>query len=192
VSSCFNLCPEQNQLNAERCAELGISGRVDITLGDFNKPWPAEWADAFDYIWSAEALCHAGDKTQLFGQLTRCLRKGGIVVFSDIMGSDTAEEEQLRAFTSRNATTALGRPSEYEALLKAAGLTRVAWWDNSHHLERYFRSMLSQIEAHQEQLVSQGVSQAYLDKWRASLTERADTQAAHHVFTWGVFVARKD
>jgi len=114
-----------------------------------------------------------------------------VLVFSDIMGSDDVEEELLRAFTARNATTQLGRPAEYQALIKASGLKSMAWWDNSHHLEPYFRGMLSQIDRHVQLLTENGVSVAYLDKWRASLRERADTQKEHAVFTWGVFVARK-
>lgn len=33
-ASCFNLCPQQNEVNAERCAEIGIAERVTMTLGE--------------------------------------------------------------------------------------------------------------------------------------------------------------
>jgi cyclopropane fatty-acyl-phospholipid synthase-like methyltransferase len=136
-------------------------------------------------------LCHAGDKQELLSQLAAALAPGGVLVFSDIMGADEADEAALRAFTDRNATTALGRPSGYKAALAAAGLEYVAWWDNSHHLERYFRAMLAQMEAHEAEMRAAGLSEQYLENWRASLRARADTQAASHVFAWGVFVARK-
>ncbi len=136
-------------------------------------------------------LCHAGDKGELLRELARCLAPGGVLVFSDIMGADDADEGALRAFTDRNATTALGRPGAYRTALAAAGLRVVAWWDNSHHLERYFRAMLAQMAAHEAELRAAGLSDAYLGNWRASLGARAATQAAHGVFAWGVFVARK-
>lgn len=136
-------------------------------------------------------LCHAGDKAELLSAVARCLRPGGAFVFSDIMGADDADEAALKAFTDRNATTALGRPGEYRQLLARAGLRHVAWWDNSHHLERYFRAMLAQIDAHEATMLQAGLSQAYLGKWRSSLQERAQTQAQHGVFAWGVTVARK-
>jgi len=162
-----------------------------LSAGDFNQPLPEEWTGAFDYVWSAEVLCHAGDKPELFSELARCLKPGGVFVFSDIMGADAADETALRAFTDRNATTALGRPSGYVQLMAQAGLRYTAWWDNSHHLERYFRRMLYQIEAHAGEMAGAGISEAYLANWRSSLTDRADTQRQHGVFAWGVFVCRK-
>lgn len=142
-------------------------------------------------MWSSEVLCHAGDKAELLAAVGRCLKPGGIFLFSDIMGADAADEAQLRAFTDRNATTALGRPSEYTALLGAAGMRYMSWWDNSHHLERYFRAMLAQIDSHSTEMLKAGLTEQYLNNWRSSLRERAETQAKHGVFAWGVFLARK-
>jgi SAM-dependent methyltransferase len=123
-------------------------------------------------------LCHAGDKPELFAEIGRCLKPGGVFVFSDIMGADSADEAALRAFTDRNATTALGRPSTYLQLMADARLRYMAWWDNSHHLERYFRRMLYQIETHAAEMLAAGISDAYLANWRTSLADRADTQGA--------------
>ena len=159
--------------------------------GDFNQPLPDSWTGAFDYVWSAEVLCHAGDKPELFAAISRCLAPGGVFVFSDIMGADEADETALRAFTDRNATTSLGRPRSYIELIKRVGLSYTSWWDNSIHLERYFRSMLAQMGAHEGEMLSAGLSEAYLANWVKSLTDRAETQREHAVFAWGVFVCRK-
>jgi len=209
-AQCLNICPQQNEVNRARCVELGIADKVDIALGalprsarlcapaltarragNFNDGLPAEWAANFDAVFSAEVLCHAADKATLLRAVATCLRPGGALVFSDIMGADGADEAALRAFTERNATTSLGRPSEYRAAIAGAGLRQLAWWDNSHHLERYFRAMLAQIEAHEGEMLRAGLTQRYLDDWRRSLSTRADTQAALGVFAWGVFVALK-
>ena len=54
--------------------------------------------------------------------------------------------EGAEGFTDRNATTFMGRPSMYIDFIKRVGFKYVTWWDgSSHHLERYFRNMLSQI-----------------------------------------------
>ena len=172
-------------------AHNGALTRPRAPAGNFNEPLPSEWAGAFDFVWSAEVLCHAGDKRELLAALSRCLKPGGVLVFSDIMGADDADERALRAFTDRNATTALGRPEAYRQAIAAAGLRQVAFWDNSHHLERYFRAMLAQIDRHEGEMRAAGLSEQYLANWRESLGARADTQARHGVFAWGVFVARK-
>lgn len=209
-AQCLNICPQQNEVNRARCVELGIADRVDIALGAFPQPLrapaprrsrhpagnfndglPAAWAGKFDAVFSAEVLCHAADKPALLAAVAACLRPGGALVFSDIMGADGADEAALRAFTERNATTSLGRPAEYAAAISGAGLRQLAWWDNSHHLERYFRAMLAQIDAHEGAMLAAGLTERYLADWRRSLSTRADTQAKLAVFAWGVFVARK-
>ena len=187
----YNLGPGQNALNMTRCKELSIDHLVDAKVGNINDPLPEEWTDAFDAVWSCEVLCHAGDKVALFKELVRCLKPGGVFVFSDIMGADGADEKALKGFTDRNATTFMGRPSMYNEFLKDSGFKYVTWWDGSHHLERYFRNMLSQIHDNREEMTSKGITDQYLDNWVSSLTERADIQKEKGVFAWGVFVARK-
>ena len=187
----YNLGPGQNEHNLRTCKELGIDHLVDAKVGNINEPLPEEWTNAFDAVWSCEVLCHAGDKVALFKELTRCLKPGGVFVFSDIMGADGADEKALKGFTDRNATTFMGRPSMYIDFLKESGFKYVNWWDGSNHLERYFRNMLSQIAENREEMKSKGITDQYLDNWVSSLTERADIQRDKGVFAWGVFVARK-
>jgi len=187
----YNLGPQQNELNMKRCKELKIDHLVDAKVGNINNPLPEEWTGKFDGVWSCEVLCHAGDKVALFKELYRCLKPGGIFVFSDIMGADGANEKALRGFTDRNATTFMGRPSMYIDFIKDSGFNYMTWWDGSHHLERYFRNMLSQIHDNRKQMNEAGVPDPYLDNWVSSLTERADIQGEQGVFAWGVFVARK-
>ena len=127
----------------------------------------------------------------LFKELVRCLKPGGVFVFSDIMGADGADEKALKGFTDRNATTFMGRPSMYIDFIKESGFKYVTWWDGSNHLERYFRNMLSQIAENRPEMNAKGISDQYLDNWVSSLTERADIQKEKGVFSWGVFVARK-
>lgn len=187
----YNLGAGQNAMNMERCKQLGIDHLVDAQVGNINDPLPAEWTNKFDFVWSCEVLCHAGDKVALFKELSRCMKPGGIFVFSDIMGADGADEKALKGFTDRNATTFMGRPSMYIDFLKDSGLKYVTWWDGSNHLERYFRDMVHQINTNRAEMISKGITDQYLNNWLSSLTERADIQKEKGVFAWGVFVARK-
>jgi SAM-dependent methyltransferase len=41
-------------------------------------------------------LCHAGDKVFTIKEVKRCLKPGGVFVFSDLMGADDADEKALR------------------------------------------------------------------------------------------------
>lgn len=99
--------------------------------------------------------------------------------------------ESLRAFTDRNATTFMGRPSGYLSAGKAAGLQYVQFTDLSHHLEKYFHCMCVNINEGRAEMESKGVPSAYLDNWLSSLTDREEIQKKEGVFSWGVFVFRK-
>jgi len=111
-------------------------------------------------------------------------------VFTDIMGADGADEKALKDFTDRNATTAMARPSQYLDWLKAAGFCHVGFFDGSGHLLPYFSAMLKVCHDQGKKMVADGVPQAYLDKWIASLTDRVAIQGDSAVFAWGLFSAR--
>ena len=189
--TCFNLGPNQNELNRARAETLGIGSKLTIKQGDLNAPLPKEWENSFDAVHSCEVFCHAANKEKLLKELYRVLKPGGAIVFSDIMGADEANEESLRAFTDRNATTFMGRPSKYLAAAKAAGFQYVQFADLSHHLEKYFHCMCTNINEGRAEMEKKGVPSAYLDNWLQSLTDREEIQKKEGVFSWGVFVFRK-
>jgi SAM-dependent methyltransferase len=74
----YNLGAGQNAMNMERCKELGIDHLVDAQVGNINEPLPVEWTGKFDFVWSCEVLCHAGDKVALF--------KAGAVIWTILYG----------------------------------------------------------------------------------------------------------
>lgn len=178
-------------MNLARCKELGIADKVDCVVGNLNNPLPEEWTGKFDFVWSCEVFCHAGDKVEVMQEIKRILKPGGIFVMSDIMGSDHAEEKALKDFTDRNATTAMARPSQYLQHAKDAGLTYVTYWDNSNNMEKYFADMLSQAIKHKEDMMKENVPEQYINNWIQSLTSRVQVQKETGVFAHGVFVLRK-
>ena len=127
-TQCFNLGPEQNKMNMVECERLGIADKVTTHVGNLNDPLPEEWTGRFDFVWSCEVFCHAGDKPALLTEIARVLKPGGILVFSDLMGADKADEKQLRAFTDRNATTSMGRPKQYLEAIDKGGLDYMMWY----------------------------------------------------------------
>lgn len=185
-----NISPEQNKMNLEEAEKLGVV--VSAELLNFNDGLPDEWTNKFTHILSCEVLCHAADKAALFSELHRVLQPGGAFVFTDIMGANGANEQVLKDFTDRNATTKMARPSEYTALLETAQFSQVSYCDFSPHLVHYFQSMVDQIEAHRQDMLDEGVAQAYLDKWMTSLKARVEMQREHAVFAWGIFTCRKE
>lgn len=187
-----NIAEEQNRMNLEQAAALGVGELVDVTLCNFNDGLPAEWSNTFTHVISCEVLCHAANKAELFQEVKRILKPGGAFLFTDIMGADGADEKILKDFTDRNATTKMARPSEYLQLLNDQGFLQTSFLDFSPHLVHYFQSMVDQVTKGHDEMIAEGVAEAYLDKWMTSLTSRVETQAKHKVFAWGIFAARLD
>jgi len=187
-----NISPEQNKMNLEEAAKLGVGELVDVKLCNFNDGLPEDFTGKFTHVISCEVLCHAASKPDLFKDLKRVLKPGGAFVFTDIMGADGADEKVLKDFTDRNATTKMARPSEYLEMLKESGYKQGSFLDFSPHLEHYFQSMVDQINKHRDAMLSEGCSEAYLAKWMESLTSRVDIQKNHKVFAWGIFTSRLD
>lgn len=187
-----NISPEQNKMNLDEAKKLGIDQLIEVDLCDFNDGLPSEWAGKFTHIVSCEVLCHAASKSTLFNDLKKCLVPGGAFVFTDIMGADGADEKELKDFTDRNATTKLARPSEYLTLLKETGYINGSFIDFSNHLLLYFKSMLNVCIDKKDEMLTKGITEAYLAKWVESLSSRVEIQERAGVFAWGIFTARID
>ena len=187
-----NISPEQNKMNMEEAARLGVGELVDVKLANFNEGLPQDWTEKFTHVMSCEVLCHAADKDALFQEIKRVLVPGGAFVFTDIMGADGADEKVLKDFTDRNATSKMARPSEYLAQLDKNGLIEPSFYNFSSHLVFYFQSMLDQVNKHKEDMMKEGVAEAYLANWIESLTSRVQIQKEHKVFAWGFFGCRKE
>ena len=187
-----NISPEQNKMNLEEAAKVGVSELVSVELLNFNDGLPADWTGKFTHVMSCEVLCHAADKDALFQEIRRCLVPGGAFVFTDIMGADGADEKVLKDFTDRNATSKMARPSEYLQMLDKNGFIEPSFYNFSSHLVHYFQSMVDQVNKHKEDMMKEGVAEAYLSNWTTSLTSRVEIQKNHKVFAWGFFGCRKD
>lgn len=189
----FNISAEQNDMNRAEAERLGISSQISISAGNFNDESfpPADLLHKFTHIVSCEVLCHAASKPNLLKALSDMLVPGGVLVFTDIMGADGADEKALKYFTDRNATMKMARPSDYLAQLKDAGYVHIGFWDGSYHLEHYFKAMLNVCLEKTEEMVANGVPRTYLDKWIDALSGRCEVESKEHVFAWGIFSARK-
>lgn len=185
----LNLCPDQNA-DARRLAEHhGVQARVRFHEADFDAPWP-DLPEDIDAVWSQEALCHSTDKAALLGRIAGRLAPGGVLAFTDVLASERASAEDLRAFTRLNATTSLARASDYRQMLAVAGFELQTHTDLTVHLERTFEAMLHEVRVAGRDLVDQGVTRAHLERYEASLEQRI-RDAADSPLAWGAFVARR-
>lgn len=184
--TCADLCAHHNRENETLAASLGLADRIRTWTGSFEK-MPVEWAGKFDLAWSQEALCHAADKAAALREIRRVLRPGGVLVFSDILLSETAPAHEAEVFSKVNALTQWSSAADHLRDLANAGFTEAEHIDWTPHLNENFRRMRSQIEANHEHLLAQGVPAALLESFATSLDQRLAWREGS-VLEWGAFV----
>ena len=183
--TCADLCAHHHRENETLAAVLGLADRIRTWTGSFEK-MPDEWGGQFDLAWSQEALCHAADKAAALREIRRVLRPGGVLVFSDILLSETAPAREAEAFTKVNALSSWSTARDHLRDLAEAGFTETEHIDWTPHLGENFRRMRSQIDAYRDQLLSQGVPSALLESFATSLDQRLAWREGS-VLEWGAF-----
>lgn len=185
--TCADLCPHHNRENETLAASLGLADRIRTWTGSFEE-MPEEWGGKFDLAWSQEALCHAADKPAALREIRRVLRPGGVLVFSDILLSETAPAHEAEVFSKVNALTQWSSAADHLRDLANAGFTEAEHIDWTPHLNENFRRMRSQIEANRDRLLAEGVPVALIERFAISLDQRLAWREGS-VLEWGAFVA---
>jgi SAM-dependent methyltransferase len=184
--TCVDLCPHHHRENETLAYTLGIQDRIRTWTGSFEK-LPDDWAGKFDLAWSQEALCHAADKAAALREIRRVLRPGGVLVFSDILLSETAPAREARVFSNVNAVTKLSSAQDHLRDLTEVGFTDTEHIDWTPHLNENFRRMRAQIDANHDRFLAQGVPATLLESFAISLDQRLAWREGS-VLEWGAFV----
>jgi 2-polyprenyl-3-methyl-5-hydroxy-6-metoxy-1,4-benzoquinol methylase len=163
--------------------EAGLADRIEVAIGDFHSidSAPGTW----DAVICQEAIIHSPDRPQVFAEVHRILRPGGVFAFSDIVTGEEADTSKVEAAFARLGASADATIGTYQAMAEAAGLEIV------HAEER-----LSDIRTHYDKLADQlGKPGSGLDAEALAAISRSISywQAALSGgdITWACFVARK-
>lgn len=97
-------------------------------------PGPLPFSDAsFDVVFSKDAMIHIPDKQDLFAEVQRVLKPGGIFTASDWMRCDDrpASAQMRHYIESEGLSFDMAPPRAYADMLAAAGFTTVALRDRN-------------------------------------------------------------
>ena len=120
----LELSPSALRVGRARAASLGIEALLAVQEADLNEPLPFE-PNSFDAAMSLDVVLHLRDRSKLFSEVAKLLRRGGKFLFTDagvVTGSVSNEEVRKR---SLHGYTQFVPPGWNEQLLESAGFRLV-------------------------------------------------------------------
>lgn len=185
--TCLNLSDVQNARNREMTKAQGLDHLVDVVHGSFEEiPSPPE---AFDVVWSQDAVLHSGHKDRTISQMARVLKPGGHLVMTDPMQADDCPPGVLDAVLARIHLDQMGSFALYRELTKKHGLEEVKIHDLTHQLVNHYSSVRQQLRDNSERL-SNEISKGYIERMDTGLGHWIDGGKAGHL-AWGIMHFRK-
>nr|WP_205543959.1 methyltransferase domain-containing protein [Rubrobacter indicoceani] len=184
---CLDLSAVENDRNRRLTEKVGLSEKIEVLEGNFEEV-PAE-DEAFDVVWSQDAILHSGDRGRVFGEVARVLRPGGQFVFTDPMKADGCPDEVLQPILDRIHLDSLGSPGFYRQTAREVGLEEVAFEDHTAQLTRHYARVLQESESREEELA--GVcGEEYVSRMKAGLQHWVDGGERGRL-AWGIFHFRR-
>ncbi len=167
------------QIAQLRCQQAGLTHVVSFEHADvlqYDRP------NAYDLVHSRDVFLHIHDKVGLFAAIRRCLRPGGLLLFTDYLCRAGAPSREFASYI-RGRQYDLRTLDAYCALLGQAGFDILMAHDRTDDFIRILERELAQLGNNQLDLQER---MALSESWLAKIKRARDGEQR-----WGVFVAKK-
>jgi len=135
----------------ERAASVGVDALLSVREADLNEPLPFE-SGSFDAAMSLDVVLHLRDRSKLFAEVARLLRRGGRFLFTDagvLTGSVSNEEARKRSI---HGYTQFVAPGWNERLLESAGFLLIESENRTMSILKNASGRLAAMQAHRGEL----------------------------------------
>jgi ubiquinone/menaquinone biosynthesis C-methylase UbiE len=137
---------ESNVVTArERVHAAGLDGLVDIRQGDATDLAFAD--DAFNVVWSQDALCHVPDKTGAIVEATRVTKPQGAIAFTDWVETAPMEADYEAEVLDALSAPNLSSLDAYCDLLARNGFEIAVGKDISDQFAARYEEIMARLEA---------------------------------------------
>ncbi|MDH3377622.1 MAG: methyltransferase domain-containing protein [Gammaproteobacteria bacterium] len=154
-----------------RISDAGVADRVDLQLVE---PGPLNFQnDAFDVVFSKDSIVHIPDKDEIFREIFRVLRPGGVVAASDWLVSESADAspEWVRFCEYGYLSFAVATAHETETVMSHAGFEQISTVDRNAWYAATIAQEVEQLEgplrARVLEVVDKNVYEDWMDVRRA-------------------------
>lgn len=165
--------PRVLERGRELAGKYGLSDRLEFVAIE---PGPLPFDDgAFDFVFSKDAMIHIADKEELFRDVHRVLKPGGILAASDWMRRDeNPPSKEMEAYIAAEGLSfAMASLPRYRAALEAAGFVdievrdRNAWYRQQ--ARREMGALSGPLKERMVALVGEEDVEHAIDIWRKML-----------------------
>ncbi|HKJ88886.1 MAG TPA: methyltransferase domain-containing protein [Gammaproteobacteria bacterium] len=145
-----NISDKELEWGRELTAEAGLGHRVAFEWADFHElPYRD---DRFHVYWSQEAFLHAADKRKVLEEAYRVLRRGGRLVFSELLVREGTPDVIRERIYHRVGAPEMWDAPDYESALKEIGFTIRSHEDWSENVARSYGWVGAELERRREEL----------------------------------------
>ncbi|SDY93186.1 glycine/sarcosine N-methyltransferase [Saccharopolyspora shandongensis] len=184
--SCLNLSEVENGRNLEFTRAAGLAELIEVKDGSFEDiPFQD---NAFDIVWSQDAILHSGDRERVLEEVSRVLRGGGSFIFTDPMAADGAKLKDLGSILDRLNLETMGSPGFYRRELARLGLQNFDFEDLTEFLAVHYGRVLEVLEGREAELAD-WISDEYRTKMKTGLKNWVAGGKAGNL-AWGIIHAR--
>ena len=183
----LNLSEVENERNRTITHQQGLGDLIDVVDGSFEDiPFPDQ---AFDVVWSQDAILHSGNREQVLKEVYRVLKPEGVFVFTDPMQANTCPEGVLQPILDRIHLDSLGSPAFYQKTGLGLGFGQVSFEDHTEQLVNHYGRVLNETQKKQNDMNGL-VSQDYITRMKKGLQHWIDG-GRNGFLAWGIFVFKK-
>ncbi|MEV5540354.1 methyltransferase domain-containing protein [Saccharopolyspora shandongensis] len=184
--SCLNLSEVENGRNLEFTRAAGLAELIEVKDGSFEDiPFQD---NAFDIVWSQDAILHSGDRERVLEEVSRVLKGGGSFIFTDPMAADGAKPKDLGPILDRLNLETMGSPGFYRRELARLGLQNFDFEDLTEFLAVHYGRVLEVLEGREAELADR-ISDEYRTKMKTGLKNWVAGGKAGNL-AWGIIHAR--
>ena len=183
----LNLSEVQNERNRLLNREQGLADRHTVQYGSYED---IQAADAsMDLVWSQDAFLHSSRRERILDEITRVLKPGGELIFTDPMQADDCPPGVLQPVYDRLNLESLASFAWYRRELQQRGFEEVAVHDHTGQLRNHYASVKENLRDNYRGLAGD-ISITYMDRMLAGLDNWVNAADAGHL-AWGILHFRK-
>ncbi|EPH46421.1 methyltransferase domain-containing protein [Streptomyces aurantiacus] len=195
----LNLSEVENKRHKELNHARGLSGLIEVVDGSFEDiPYPD---DVVDVVWSQDAFLHSGNRARVLEEVTRVLRPGGQLIFTDPMAVDNCPPGVLQPILDRIHLDNMGSPGFYKRELEGLGFVPSGggpagpggtggFEEHREQLITHYARVLEETERQEVQGLAGQVSHDYLTQMKKGLARWVAAGRDGHI-TWGILHFRR-